>query len=647
VRLGLAVLLLGCAARAWPAKAPPVQHTIELHIDPAARTFRGFDRVTLHVGAPSTFTIADGLTVDRITIDERPVAPTAGADAFRLDPLTEHALVLEYHGALAAPPDDGDIARPVGGPDGSYLPPATWYPAFDGPFTSSVTLDVPDPQRAATSGRLTAEETADGRYHATFVSDVPVVELAAFTGPYRIADRIHRGWRVRTYFHPDVAALSDTYLDHIEGYLDLYDGWIGTYPYAGFAVVSSPFPVGLGFPGLTYIGAKVLKLPFIPATSLGHEVLHSWWGTGVRPGSDGNWAEGLTTFMADYTFLEREGATPARDERLDWLREFAVLPAAEDRPLSAFQGRSHAASQATGYHKAAFVFIMLRDEIGADAFASAVRRFWQAFRFKSATWNDLEDAFSEAAKFPLGRFFQQWVQRPGAPDVIMQDARSDGPHVSFKLAQGAAPYSLAIPVRIETADTPITRTVRLDEPAREFAFEVTSVPRAVFVDPDMRLFRRLSPQEIPPIIRSVAFDADATTVVAAQDEAAEAAARAVAASLFGKEPAVLAAAESLPPKPVLVVGTTPEVAALLAKLGLDGPPAALDAKGTARAWAVRRATGAPLVVVAGNDVRALQAAAGPLPHYGRESFVVFDGARMIDRGLWEPAASPLRVQLAQ
>src|SRR5262249_44800217 len=161
-------LLLACAARAWSMPVPPVQHTIELRIDPTARTFRGVDRVTLHVGAPSTFTIADGLTMDRITIDERPVAPTAGADAFRLDPLTEHAWGLGYPARLEPRPDPGDTGRRGGGGDGASPPPATWSPAFTAPFTASVTLEVPDPQRAVTSGGLTAETTADGRYRSTF-----------------------------------------------------------------------------------------------------------------------------------------------------------------------------------------------------------------------------------------------------------------------------------------------------------------------------------------------------------------------------------------------------------------------------------------------------------------------------------------------
>jgi aminopeptidase N len=88
---------------------------------------------------------------------------------------------------------------------------------------------------------------------------------------------------------------------------------IGAYPFSGFSVVASPLPTGFGMPTLTYLGAEVLKLPFIRATSLGHEILHNWWGNGVLVDyASGNWAEGLTTFMADYAYKERIGRRRAR-----------------------------------------------------------------------------------------------------------------------------------------------------------------------------------------------------------------------------------------------------------------------------------------------------------------------------------------------
>ena len=49
-----------------------------------------------------------------------------------------------------------------------------------------------------------------------------------------------------------------------------------------------------GFPAtFTLLGRQVLKLPFIVKTSLGHEILHQWFGNSVYIDFvAGNWAEG-------------------------------------------------------------------------------------------------------------------------------------------------------------------------------------------------------------------------------------------------------------------------------------------------------------------------------------------------------------------
>jgi hypothetical protein len=51
-------------------------------------------------------------------------------------------------------------------------------------------------------------------------------------------------------------------------------------------------------------------------------------------------------------------------------------------------------------------------------------------------------------------------------------------------------------------------------------------------------------------------------------------------------------------------------------------------------WTHARPGSGPVIVVAGGDAAALAALARPLPHYGRQSYVVFEGARALDRGVW-------------
>ena len=61
----------------------------------------------------------------------------------------------------------------------------------------------------------------------------------------------------------------------------MYEEMIGAYPYAKFATVENWFPTGYGMPGWTLLGSQVLRLPFIPTTSFGHEIAHNWWGNSV------------------------------------------------------------------------------------------------------------------------------------------------------------------------------------------------------------------------------------------------------------------------------------------------------------------------------------------------------------------------------
>ena len=275
-------------------------------------------------------------------------------------------------------------------------------------------------------------------------------EVPVFAGPYVIGETVRGGIRLRTYFPRNVDHLGDHYRRQVARYIDIFSSRIGPYPHDEFHVVASPLPVGLGFPTLTYVSRQILHLPFMQERSLAHEVLHAWWGHAVAVDyGRGNWSEALTTFMADYALAEMAGDTEAREMRRGWLADFAVLPAAQDRPVVSFVVRGHAASQVIGYSKGAMLFVMLRDEIGVPAFQAGLRRFWREQQFHVAAWSDLQAAFEAEVHRPLDAFFRQWLERTGAPQITLRgpERTQEGP-VKFTLTQLAPPYQLAVPVVI-------------------------------------------------------------------------------------------------------------------------------------------------------------------------------------------------------
>ena len=647
------------AILSWPGVAvaepgtAPIHHQLRVTLEPGIGAITVIDRLRVEGGGVAVLKPPPGASMNQTAIE-------AGATlrirdgVWRLTirgPAT-YETTLGYRAILVPPKGSaspGGPAQGVVGPEGSYLPGGTgWYADFgERTFTYTIDIDVPEDQRAVAPGRLASEEVADGRYRARFVFDRPAEDITLIAGPYRISERFHGETRLRTYFHPEIDDLADAYLEKTAEYLDLYEGSIGDYPFSAFHIVSSPLPVGIGLPGLTYMGTRVLGLPFILNTSLGHEVLHNWWGNGVYVDyATGNWAEGLTTFMADHAFAERRGE--AREMRLRWLRDYDALPAERDRPVRDFRGRSHGASQVTGYHKPAMLFVMLRDEIGAAAFDTAIRAFWQNQRFRRASWDDLRRAFEAASARDLGGFFAQWLDRTGAPSIglrsVTAEPAGDGYRVSFTLIQESPVYALSVPVTIETGSGDLRRRVTLSDRIERFTLMVDAKPRALEIDADARLFRRLAPEEVPVILRHAMLARDTALVIAADAPATVAAARALAERLVEGRVTTTNLFPGPPGGPVLVIGATAEVAALLDASGFGGAPAAVAGRGDARMWTARLATGQPLVVVEADDGEALERLARPLPHYGAKSYLVFESGKVTMSGVWPPAGRPLRVE---
>lgn len=610
------------AASALACAAAEPDLSLAVRLDPATRELAA----TAEIARPPRgfrFTPHPALAVQRVT------------------ELPSGKLRIEYGGVLPALDRGIDFRGvlqalpPMAAPAGSFLGSGSgWYPQPSALFTYRVTVTLPAGQRGLVAGRLVSEELNQDVYRATFEYSAPAEGIDLMAGPYEVSEAFvelagGKRVRLRTYFYPELASLAGVYLADSARYLERYGAAIGAYPFSEFSVVASPLPSGFGMPTLAYIGAQVLRLPFIRATSLGHEVLHNWWGHGVLVDyARGNWAEGLTTFMADYAYKEDDSAQAARDMRLGWLRDLAATPLASQRPLAEFRSRQHGADAVTGYGKSAMLFFMLRDAIGEDAFSRGIRRFWAQNRFATASWDDLRAAFEQASGRELRRFFAQWLERPGAPAVRIAAARHTA-RLEMRLVQAESAYALGLPVELLRDGRVETRWVQIDHQSQTLSLDVAKPPQAVRLDPDVRVYRRLDPEELPPILRQWILAASPTVLFPRKIDAAGRLAKRFLESPFREvgRPG---------PQPLLIVGLHDDVDAALARLGLPPRPPEVAGKGTAQVWTVR-GSAMPAAVISARDAASLAALERPLPHYGAQSWLVFEGASAIARGSWPPA----------
>ena len=645
-------------------KSSKTEYDITVRIDPANRTIQGKSIITVDNSREVILLLGKDYEVTKANLNDLTLATareyTDKWYSWRipLDFNRQHRFEIHWQGKLAHLDTSLDHPQTLGRPIavsseiGTFLPDASgWYPHIAGGMaTYKVTIELPSGQKGLVAGQLVKEIESEQEYKASFEFPFPAEGIDLMAGPFVVETQTYKNIKnrtvqLRTYFHPQINNLAQDYLESVKRYLGMYEVQVGEYPYTEFSIVSSPTPTGFGMPTLTYLGISVLQLPFIRNTSLGHEILHNWWGNGVYPDYRlGNWSEGLTTFMADYAYKEQESEEAAREMRIGWLRDFMSLQAGQDEPLNAFTSRTHNASKIVGYNKSAMLFFMLRDYLGEAVFYRAIQEIWNTQQFKVTSWQHLQQIFELVSEQNLLSFFNQWLERSGAPSITIIKAESnlaESDHeLSITLEQSTPIYQLRVPVVIQSQGRTKTEWLDLQREQQTFMLTLNDKPLSVSLDPDLRLFRLLAPKEAPPILREVMVNPTTETIILApKGGEVSKIAEILASTLQQRPPKIIPVNRTLSAAPTLIIGLMPEIDAWIMAKNLSPRPSEINNKGTAQAWTMTRADGASLALISAKDATSLEALIRPLPHYGRQSYIVFDNRQAIERGIW-----PMQVQ---
>ncbi|MFC1826833.1 ChaN family lipoprotein [Thermodesulfobacteriota bacterium] len=384
-----------------------------------------------------------------------------------------------------------------------------WYPVADREVLFKLTALIPADFEAVSEAEDIISFQIGNKKQVTFRFPHPLVAINFVAGPYSITrGKFGEEKDLVAYFFPEDQELAAEYLEKARQYLDRYEKMLGPYPYKRFSIVENRLPTGFAMPTFTLLGQAVVRLPFIVDTSLGHEVLHAWFGNGVRMSSqEGNWVEGLTTYLADQAFAaDKKREIPYRKEQLVKYQSY-VRPDM-DLTLRDFSNVGHGHSKgrparAVGYNKSSMFFHMLQNKVGPEVFTSSLRDFYKRLKYKSAGWSDLQTSFESISGMELNDFFSQWLDRNDVPEILIQQLEvknNDGyPVLSFDIVQkNNSPYALELSLIIKTSSEEIQKTLSVSESSHTFEIPLTSVPETLIVDPEYDVMRALTPTELPP-----------------------------------------------------------------------------------------------------------------------------------------------------
>ncbi|MFZ5524835.1 MAG: M1 family metallopeptidase [Pseudomonadota bacterium] len=516
------------------------QHQLRIVLHPELHKIAAEDQVRLPSGSPRTINFS-------LHRDLHPVSPDAIIDAvggnteeilqrYRITlPANTDSFTLIYGGEIFHPPQqDAREARTfenspgIIAAEGAVLSGASgWYPILEetqGAGMMAFSLDIAMPQdwRAVSQGKRilkTGQQEGPGS-QVSWEESQPQDEIFLIAAPFTVYQRSDKGIEELVYLRNDDAALAQRYLDATARYLEMYRRLIGDYPYAKFALVENFWETGYGMPSFTLLGSQVIRLPFIVDTSYPHEILHNWWGNGVYVDyQSGNWSEGLTAYLADHLVQEQNGN--GAEYRRGTLQKYAdFVTAGRDFPLAGFTSRHSAQSEAVGYGKAMMMFHMLRRNMGDDSFLRALQNLYREFKFRRASYADLEKIFSRVSGPSFGRFFAQWVQQAGAPQLRLVSADAHRTEKGYELTisieqtQPGPAYFLELPLAITLAgkEQAYSTVMKMADKRAELRLPLGGQPLRVDVDPEFDVFRRLDGSEIPPALSQV-FGAEQLLIV--------------------------------------------------------------------------------------------------------------------------------------
>jgi aminopeptidase N len=280
---------------------------------------------------------------------------------------------------------------------------------------------------------------------------------------------------------------------------------VGPFPYEKLAHVQSATRYG-GMENATAIfyADNLFRHNTLGEGIIAHETAHQWFGDAV---TEREWphvwlSEGFATYFAALWTQEAHGDSAFRAE-MSRIRDqiLADTTAVATRAvIDTVTTELLALLNTNSYQKGGFVLHMLRAELGDTLFFSAIRDYYRTHKHSTALTADLQKAFETAAGRSLDTFFNQWLRRPGYPEVEVTWSDSALTSLSIGVTQTQKFGLFEFPLRMSlVAPNGDVRRVQISVPAQEVTrvlLPVTGSVEHIDVDPDVQLLARISVKKL-------------------------------------------------------------------------------------------------------------------------------------------------------
>ena len=539
-----AVALLAAAAPASSQQARDgaamraldvLDYDLTIDVPESGRVVRGDATLTVlrRADAPTLALDLVGLTVRSVEVNGRAVTPARTRETIGV-PLPPRGtgedtlrVRIVYEGEVA----DGLVAMQDERGRWTYFGDnwpnraRHWIPSVDHPSdkaTVSWTVRAPTAQTVIANGALVERRPLAPRKDAPSVTVTrwresrpipaylmviavaPLVERALDEGACGLAE-VTRCVAQSVYVAPELASYAPGPFVEAPRIVEHFARLVGPFPYEKLAHLQSATRYGgMENASAIFYSDGMFERRAVPVGIIAHETAHQWFGDAV---TEREWphlwlSEGFATYFDALWVEQSRGDSAFRERRLALRREVMAAPVVAARPvIDTIETDLMKLLNANSYQKGGLVLHMLRREIGDSAFFSAVRAYYAAHRHGNALTNDLRAAAERAAGRPLDWFFDQWLRRPGWPELAVRWSHDAAARrVVLEVEQGSRFGAYRLPLRVRLQAGGVTQDTVVQVPASRTARVVIPVdaatrPSRVELDPGADL---LAPIRVTP-----------------------------------------------------------------------------------------------------------------------------------------------------
>jgi aminopeptidase N len=385
-----------------------------------------------------------------------------------------------------------------------------WVPCMDNPNemqTTEVICTVDKPNLVVSNGKLVEKkENSDGTSTFHWLQDKPHVSylMTLVVGQFYEHTDQWRGKPVSYYVREKYKDRFMNSFANTPKMLEFFSNKIGVeYAWDKYAQVCCyGFGGGMENTSATTLTEGTLHddRAHLDGDSEGlvaHELAHQWWGDLL---TCKDWAhiwlnEGFASYFEALWDEESQG-----QDEFAWNmrgKAEAAISGGADHPIVWRDYKDpNEQFDSRAYPKGAWVLHMIRRQLGDDQFWQVLKTYATKYRHKSVETMDLCRTIEEVSGRAFERYFYDWTERPGAPEVETKYQWLADDHMAqLRVRQTQKDAAFFFPLMIEfvfesgTASQRYTRDITSKETT--ILLPLKQRPRYVRIDPDMAVLMTL------------------------------------------------------------------------------------------------------------------------------------------------------------